>query len=158
MAGFTQSFAQGLTEVSTTEKCILGSIRIEGNKVYKYVKFLNTTATVAGVANDVCAYTLAGYAAHTVCQDMSDAATKPIGAGALQAAVTGTAGTSYYIWVQIKGPVTINTNLGGTPTDGDALFKGTTDLALTLATAADDPVCAYADDDSAQLVALDCVW
>lgn len=156
MAGFTQSFAQGLTEVSTTEKAILGTIRVEGNKIYKYVKFQNTTATVAGVANDVCAYTLAGYASHTVCQDMSDAATKPIGAGLVLAAVTGTAGTAYYIWIQIKGPATINTDLAGTPVDGDALFKSTTDLALTLATAADDPICAYADDDSAQLVVLDC--
>ena len=158
MGGFKQAFVQGLTEVSLTEKDSLGDIRWEGNKCYKYVKFLNTSATVAGVANDMCGYTLAGYASHTVCCDATDMATKPIGAGICLAAVTGTAGTAYYIWIQIKGPATITTNLAGTPSDGDALYLSTTDKTLTLATAADDPVCAYADDDSAQLVALDCVF
>ena len=157
MAGLKQVFVQGLTEVSTTEKDALGDIRWEGNKAYKYVKFQNTTATVAGVANDMCGYVLAGYANHTVCCDASDMATKPIGAGICLAAVTGTSGTAYYIWIQVKGPATIATNLAGTPADGDALFLSTTDLTLTLATAADDPVCAYADDDSVQLVVLDCV-
>ena len=121
-----------------------------GNK-YRYVKVLNESATVAGAAGDVVAYLDAPGATEnfTVVTDNTDASTKPIGAGVLTTTVAGVPGTAEYVWVQIQGPFTANQNLAGTPADGDALYLSTTDKTLTLATAADDPVCAVTIDDSA---------
>lgn len=147
--GLKRVFLTALTDVDSTDKEGVGTLRFEGNKVYKYVKLQNTTATVAGAANTVCAYGLSGIADHLVVTDNSDSQTKPIGAGVLQAAVAGVAGTAYYLWIQVTGAFTDATGLAGTPSDGDALYLSTTDLTLTLATAADDPICAYADDASA---------
>ena len=120
-------------------------------KEYKYVKVLNESATVAGAAGDVVGYLGSPGATenNTVVTDNTDAATKPVGAGVLQVAVAGVPATAEYVWVQVTGPFTATQDLAGTPADGDALFLSTTDLTLTLATAADDPVCAYAIDDSA---------
>lgn len=118
---------------------------------YKYVKVRNETATVAIAAGDVLGYLGSPSATenNTVVSDNTDAATKPVGAGVAQATIAGTLATSYWTWVLVQGPFTANNNLAGTPADGDALFLSTTDKTLTLATAADDPVCAYAIDDSA---------
>jgi hypothetical protein len=118
---------------------------------YKYVELKNTTATVAVAAGDVLGYGLAGIASNIVVSDNSDSQTKPIGAGVAQATIAGTLATSYYCWVQTGGAFTANQTLAGTPADGDALFLSTTDKTLTLSTAADDPICAYADDASADL-------
>jgi hypothetical protein len=137
----------------------------QGTKLYRYVKLRNETATVAVVAGDMLAY-LASPAAgsgatlndefHTVVSDNTDAATKPIAAGMAGAAVAGVLATAYFGWVQTAGFATVNQTIAGTPTDGDALFLATTDKTLTLATAADDPVCAYAIDESAKMVRLAC--
>lgn len=128
----------------------LGTIyTADDGKVYKYVQLQNTTATVAAAAGDVAGYSVTGGPDHIVVTDNSDASTKPVGAGVIQATVAGVLATAYYIWVQVRGPFTANQNLAGTPTDGDALFLSTTDKTLTLATAADDPICAHCTDDSA---------
>ena len=118
---------------------------------YKYVKLLNESATVAGAVGDVVGYLKEPTSSenNTVVTDNTDAATKPVGAGVLGVAVVGAPASPEFIWVQVQGEFTAGTNLAGTPADGDALFLSTTDLTLTLATAADDPVCAYAIDDSA---------
>lgn len=134
--------------------------RDDQGKGYRYVKLLNETATVTGAAGDAVGY-LASPAStteqFTVVTDLTDSATKPICAGLLTAAVAGATGTAEYIWVQCQGPATANQTLAGTtPADGDALYLSTTDLTLTLATAADDPICAYAIDASADLVNLVC--
>ncbi len=129
-------------------------------KKYRYVKLLNETATVAGVAGDAVAYLdspASSVEQFTVVTDNTDASTKPICAGLLSATVVGATGTAEYVWVQCGGPATANQNLAGTPADGDAVFLSTTDKTLTHATAADDPVCGYALDDSANLVYLQCV-
>ena len=122
-----------------------------GGLKYKYVKVLNESATVVGAAGDVVGYLDAPTATenNTVVTDNTDAATKPVGAGVLMATIAGATGTAEWVWVQVQGAFTANNNLAGTPADGDALFLSTTDKVLTLATAADDPVCAYAIDDSA---------
>jgi len=130
----------------------LGTIyEAAGGKKYKYVELKNETATVAGVAGDVVGYLGSPSSSenYTVVTDNTDAATKPIGAGVLGVAVVGTLAVAEYVWVQVSGPFTAAQDLAGTPADGDALFLSTTDKTLTLATAADDPVCAYAIDDSA---------
>lgn len=137
----------------------------QGTKLYRYVKLRNESATVAVVAGDMLAY-LASPAAgsgatlndefHTVVSDNTDAATKPIAAGMAGAAVAGVLATAYFGWVQIAGFAIVNQTIAGTPTDGDGLFLATTDKTLTLATAADDPICAYAIDESAKMVRLAC--
>jgi hypothetical protein len=133
-----------VTAVDTDPQFALGTIytNYDGKK-YKYVKLRNETATVAGVAGDVAAYLGSpsdGDEDNTVVLDNTDAATKPVGAGVIGAAVAGVLATAYYLWVQVTGEFTAAENLAGTPADGDALFLSTTDKTLTLATAADDPV------------------
>jgi len=132
----------------------------DAGKKYRYVKLLNETATVTGAAGDAVAYLDAPASAteqFTVVTDNTDASTKPVCAGLLNATVAGATGTAEYVWVQVGGPATANQDLAGTPANGDAVFLSTTDKTLTLATAADDPVCGYALDDSADLVYLNCV-
>lgn len=162
-SGMKRVFATPLTAVDSEAKEAIGTIRFEGNKIYKYVKILNTTATVAGVSGDVACYTAEdGAEDHEVCLDKSDADSKPIAAGVIQAAVTGTAGTAEYGWIQIKGPATLNTDIGGTPADGDSLMAGTTDLAMEKLTnddtteTNDGHPCGVINDDSAGKVILDC--
>lgn len=155
--GIKKIFQTQLTDTATTDLEGVGTIRFEGSKIYKWVVLTNATATVTCTAGDVLGYRLAQVANCVVVSDNTDSQTKPIGAGVVVTTetVAGVAGTSYYLWVQIKGAATALKDLAGTPADGDALFLSTTDLTLTLATAADDPVVAYADDDSAQLITCD---
>lgn len=141
-----------VTRVDSSAEFAEGTVYEDfSGKRYRYVKLLNESATVAGAAGDVVAYlgSPSDSENFTVVTDNTDAATKPVGAGVLQATVTGATGTAEYVWVLIEGEFTANQNLAGTPADGDALFLSTTDKTLTLATAADDPICAYAVDDSA---------
>lgn len=127
MGGLTQIFQTKLTEVTTVQKDTLGAIRLEGNSVYKYCKIKNVTATVAGVAGTLCAYGAAtGYGTHTVVIDMTDADAQPSGAGALCGTVAGVAGTEYFGWVQIKGPVTLDTAITN-GTAGVPFYMTTTD-------------------------------
>jgi len=157
MKGIKKVFVTPLTEVSATDKEGVGSVRFEGNKIYKWVKLLNTTATVAGVANDPVAYGAeTGAENNLVVVDLSDADAKPICAGQVLAAVTGTAGTSYYVWIQIKGPADTTTAIAGTPADGDKVYLSATDKTYTVGAAADDPVCVYVNDATAKIVILDC--
>lgn len=141
------------------------TIDSQGTKTYRYVKLRNETATVAVVSGDMLAYLaspVAGSGAslnqeyHTVVSDNTDAATKPIAAGMALASVAGVLATAYYGWVQTGGFAIVNQTIAGTPADGDGLFLATTDKTLTLATAADDPICAYAVDESAKMVRLAC--
>lgn len=109
-SGIAQIFQSKLTDVDTIQRDPLGSIRWEGSKCYKYVQFKNTTATVAGAAGSMVAYgATSGYANNLVVADLSDAETIPVAAGACTAAVTGTNGTTYYCWIQIKGACTLDT-------------------------------------------------
>ena len=139
-----------------TPEFTLGSLGMtvgaaDGTKTFKYVKVLNEGATVAGVSGDVVGYLAAPTATenNTVVTDNTDAALKPIGAGVLAATIVGATGTAEFVWVQVTGPFTANQTLAGTPADGDGLFLSTTDKTLTLSTAVDDPICAYATDASA---------
>lgn len=155
MPGFKSVFVQELTEVSTVLRDQLGDIRWAGNDVYKYVKLANVTATVAVVAGDPVAYLLAGYDDHIVVSDISDSQGNPVGAGIMQAACAGVAGTDYYIWIKIKGAATIIENFAGVPVDGDAMKMSTTDKTLTVASAEDSPIIGYIDDDGLQLFICD---
>lgn len=148
----TQMIGVILDRVDDEAKFAEGTIytHYDGIK-YKYVKLANETATVAGAAGDVVGYLGSPSATenNTVVTDNDDAATKPVGAGVLLATVVGSKDAAEWVWVQVTGPFTANNDIAGsTPADGDALFLSTADKTLTLATAADDPICAYAIDDS----------
>lgn len=134
MQGMKQVFVTKVTDVDTVDKEGIGSLRQEGNKWYKYCRIQNETATVAGGAGTLVAYDAAtGYAAHRVVIDMTDADAVPFGAGALCGTVTGTAGTAYYGWVQIKGPCTLDTAVASGAA-GSHFIMSTTDKTGTIAT------------------------
>lgn len=126
-SGIKQAFASRLTDVDSVAREQLGTIRFEGNKVYKYVKFRNITATVAAGAGSLVGYeALDGYANNHVVADMTDADAQPNGAGATLATITGTAGTDYYCWIQIKGAITLDTAITN-GTAGVPFYLTTTD-------------------------------
>jgi hypothetical protein len=152
------------TDWSAEAKFRLGTLGASqgtyGIEIYRYVKLRNETATVAVAVGDVLGYLAspaAGEEYNTVVSDNTDAATKPIAAGVAKAALAGAQNTAYYGWVQCGGFAVVAQTLAGPPADGDALYLSTTDKTLTLATAADDPICAFAVDASEKLVRLNCV-
>ncbi len=155
-------FTTGLTEVFLTAKQALGTLRWEGNKCYKYVKLYNDTGTVAGVNGDQLLYAAeTGHSTNTVVLDGNDADTVVVGAGICLATVTGTVDTAYYIWMQIKGPCTLSTQVSGSPDDGQPIMATSTDKTFGLAVDVDGggdslSVCGILTDDSAKLCALDC--
>lgn len=169
-SGAKKIFLTKLTDINSTDKEGVGCLRWEGNKCYKYVKFLNTTATVAGAAGNTVVYTAVdGYDDNEVCMDVSDADAIPIPAGQVLATITGTAGTAYYGWIQIKGfathSSTLAASLDGTPAavaDGCELVKVVaTDLTLRRANDVIDAaaeralVCGVAVDASAKTIVCD---
>lgn len=129
-----QIFKQPLTEVSTTLKDVLGDIRHEGGKIYKYVKLVNDTATVAGVAGDPVSYWItAGYTANTVVLDATDAAAQPVCAGFLMGTVVGTVDVPFYVWILVRGQVTVPTAVTSGVL-GSGFMMATGDKTLTITT------------------------
>lgn len=118
---------------TSTAEYTLGTLgATHDGKIWKYVEIENTTATVAGVAGDLVAYGVNdGYNVSKVVTDFTDAAAAPVGAGLLGGTITGTAGTSEFGWIQVRGRATANAAIAGTPADGDQLMASTTDKALT---------------------------
>ena len=149
-----------ITKVDTDPQFALGELFFDvGNKVYKYVQYVDGTANLDLVAGDVVYYVDdTGYGSNTVTADVSDATGQEIGAGVAAAAVT--ADLSYF-WVQIKGAATTAVALGGTAGDGDPLTcVGAADKALTKAAESDTaavykPVVAFAVDATAQEIICD---
>lgn len=137
-----QIFRTQLTDVDSTARDTVGSLRIENDIIYKYVKFTNTTATVAVVAGDPVAYKAtyaAGIAVHTVVSDMTDADAQPIHAGNMMGTCAGTLATSFYCWIQISGACVVPTAIAGTPVIGSGVMMSTTDKTLTLVTGVINP-------------------
>jgi hypothetical protein len=111
-AGVKKVFVTRLTDVDTSDKDGVGTIRFEGANVYKYVQVKNHTATVAGAVGSLVGYFAGtGWANSRVVVDLSDADTIPVGAGALLAVITGTLDVAYYAWMQIKGQITLDTSV-----------------------------------------------
>lgn len=134
MQGTKLVFVTRLTDIDSTDKEGVGSIRVEGNRVYKYCQIKNTTATVAGAAGSLVGYFAGtGYANSRVVVDLTDADTIPVCAGALLATVTGTAGTAYYGWVQVQGDITLDTAVTSGAA-GKNFILSTTDKTGTVAT------------------------
>lgn len=139
MAGIGQTFQSPLTEVSSIQRDALGTIRFgDKGRWYKYVQFKNTTATVAAGAGSLVAYgAVTGYDNSLVVADCTDADAIVVCAGATLATITGTAGTTYYCWIQITGLITLDTAVT-TGAAGKSFFLSTTDKTGTVGAAAFD--------------------
>jgi hypothetical protein len=158
-----RTFASPLDEVSSVARDQLGALREEGGSLYKYVKIQNTTATVAGAKGDPVAYKAStGYLSNTVVLDLTDADPQVFCAGCLEGTVTGTAGTAYYGWIKIKGPVTAVAAITSGE-DGVPVYLTTTDKTFAKAVEADTAadykqVAGICIDASDKTIALDCPY
>ncbi len=146
-----------LDVIDTTALFELGGIgQISDGKLYKYIKYEQGAAAVAGVAGEVTYYATVAVGDATgtiVTSDLSDS--DAVGAGVLQAALTdGTFG-----WVQVAGLATLTIALTA-GVDGDALTPtgaGDGTLDVNIATAANTDICARAMDASANIIMCDFV-
>lgn len=153
-----------LTDVTTSATNDLGAIHIEKAtdgtvKKYKYVKFANSTATVAAGAGSLVGYRAAaasGYSGSIVCADMTDADAVPLAAGATLATITGTAGTTYYCWIQIQGLCTLDTAVSSGAA-GTEFLLSTTDKTGTVRLDASVARAAGVSVNTTTLVVLDCL-
>jgi hypothetical protein len=170
-AGMKKVFLSKATDFHTSDLEGVGIIRFEGNKVYKYCMLKNTTATVAVVAGDGVAYDAEdGHINSHVVSDLSDAGTKPVGAGCVLASIPGVLAVAYYCWVQIKGAITLAQTIGASVDASPVACADGDPIQLTVATDktfrrvntvidADTELgyqCGIAIDASAKYAILDC--
>jgi hypothetical protein len=140
------------TEVSDTATFMVGQKGMDAaGNTFKYVQYDTGAGSVAAVSGYVAYYyapsgASAG-AVNVVTSDLSDSA--EIGAGVLQSAPTD----GQYCWIQIGGTATLTIALTA-GADGDPLTPtGAGDGTLDVTAAATSPVCAFAIDASAKIIA-----
>ena len=141
-----------VTEVSDSATFALGQKGMDASgNTFKYIQYDTGAGSVAAVSGQVAYYyapsgASAG-AVNVVTSDLSDSA--EIGAGVLQSAPTD----GQYAWVQIGGTATLSIALTA-GADGDPLTPtGATDGTLDVTAASTSPVCAFAIDASAKIIA-----
>lgn len=145
-------FVQGLTEISSTQKQELGTIREEGNKTYKYVQFVAGTGSVAFAAGDVVFYS--DYSASKVTADLTDVA--PCAAGISMVAVTSSE-FNYYGWIQIEGIYSpLNTDVAAGAAGNAMTHVGAADKTLDVSAAVTDPIVGFLIDATASAQVLLC--
>lgn len=157
-SGLKKIFVSGLTETSLIDLEGIGTIRFEGSKVYKWVKYNDGSANLDIVSGDSLVYVAeSGYAAAVVTADVSDGDTLPIGAGLAVGTVTVDA---TYMWIQIKGLATLSLDAtGSSPGDGDAICaptNGGTDKVVIVDPPDNRIRMGVSIDDTAKTVILDC--
>lgn len=160
--GIKAVFLTKLTDVDTRDLEGVGTIRIEGSKVYKYVKIAHDGDTVAGAKGDPVAYeAVDGYSNHHVVIDLADADNPAFCAGVLQGTVAGVDGTSYYGWIQVKGEATLLTSVtnaaAGAPCTMVATDKTWQKAAEADSTAVYKQVCGISINTTTGVV-VDCPW
>ena len=141
------------TEVSDTATFQVGQKGMDSaGNTFKYVQYDTGAGSVAAVSGQVAYYyapsgASAG-AVNVVTSDLSDS--NEVGAGVLQSAPTD----GQYCWIQIGGTATLTIALTA-GADGDPLTPtGATDGTLdVVGTANTEPVCAFAIDASAKIIA-----
>lgn len=140
------------TEVSDSANFLVGQKGMDAaGNTFKYVQYDTGAGSIAAVSGQVAYYyapsgASAG-AVNVVTSDLSDSAN--LGAGVLQSAPTD----GQYCWVQIGGTATLSIALTA-GADGQALTPvGSSDGKLDLSDAVTDPVCAFAIDVSAKIIA-----
>ncbi len=160
-SGIKKVFLTKLTEVATAtqgDKEGVGTIRFEGNKVYKWVKFNNGAGNVASVAGNMSYYYGVGgdaadgdgYEDSIVTMDRTDGF---MCAGVFQAIIADLG----FGWIQIKGPATLTTAFTA-GADGNAMhFAGAgADGTIDVSGLVTDDFAGVATDHSAEMMALDC--
>lgn len=140
------------TEVSDSATFLVGQKGMDAaGNTFKYVQYDTGAGSVAAVSGQVAYYyapsgASAG-AVNVVTSDLSDSAN--LGAGVLQSAPTD----GQYCWIQIGGTATLSIALTA-GADGQALTPvGSSDGKLDLSDAVTDPICAFAIDASAKIIA-----
>ena len=140
------------TEVSDTATFMVGQKGMDAaGNTFKYVQYDTGAGSVAAVSGYVAYYyapsgASAG-AVNVVTSDLSDS--NEVGAGVLQSAPTD----GQYCWIQIGGTATLTIALTA-GVDGDPLTPtGAGDGTLDVTAAATSPVCAFAIDASAKIIA-----
>ena len=140
------------TEVSDSATFLVGQKGMDAaGNTFKYVQYDTGAGSIAAVSGQVAYYyapsgASAG-AVNVVTSDLSDSA--EIGAGVLQSAPTD----GQYCWIQIGGTATLSIALTA-GADGDPLTPtGAGDGTLDVTAAATSPVCAFAVDASAKIIA-----
>ena len=146
-----------LTNIDTTAQFTLGEIgQTSDGKVFKYIKYEQGAAAVAGVADEVAYYAkvAVGDATGTiVTSDLTDS--DSVGAGVLQASLTD----GDFGWVQVSGLATLSIALTA-GVDGDAATPtgaGDGTLDVNIVTAANTDICARAMDASEKIIMCDFV-
>lgn len=157
--GVKQIYETGIADTSSSDKEGVGTLRYEGNKVYKWVKYNQGAGSIAAVAGNVVYYygvsgdaVTGGYEDSVVTMDRTDGY---LGAGVLQAIIAD----GEFGWIQIKGPATLTTALTA-GADGNALTHvgAGADGTLDVSALVTDAVVAFATDISAKKVACDFPW
>ena len=121
MSGNARVFQNRLTDTSLKDVVGVGTLRWEGNKCYKWVKY-DDGASVDIVVGDVLVYKAISYDLNIVTADLTDADTVPLPAGLAMGTVQVDA---TYMWIQIKGFATLALDpTGTTPDNGEALGVG----------------------------------
>ena len=140
------------TEVSDTPTFMVGQKGMDAaGNTFKYVQYDTGAGSVAAVSGQVAYYyapsgASAG-AVNVVTSDLSDS--NEVGAGVLQSAPTD----GQYCWIQIGGTATLSIALTA-GADGDPLTPTcASDGTLDVTADVTSPVCAFAIDASAKIIA-----
>lgn len=131
--GFSQGYVSQLSDVDTSARDMLGSIRRQLNGFYKYVQFGATrTGQVTGALNpgDVACYVI-GTTADLDRLTLVDSPNSAIGAGVVMGVVPVTGGP-YFGWIMVTGTCQLNNALGGAPAVGNEVTTtGATTRTMT---------------------------
>ena len=140
------------TEVSDSATFMVGQKGMDAaGNTFKYVQYDTGAGSVAAVSGYVAYYYApSGASAGAVNVETSDLSdSNEVGAGVLQSAPTD----GQYCWIQIGGTATLTIALTA-GADGDPLTPtGAGDGTLDVTAAATSPVCAFAIDASAKIIA-----
>ncbi len=155
--GTKKVFITALTETSLEDLEGVGTIRWQGNKAYKWVKYIDGAGDLDIVLGDVLVYVAAKYKLSEVTADLTDAAVQPIGAGLAVGTVTV---DLTFMWMQIKGPALLSLDPAGAGADGDVMAAGAdtsgTDKVVIIDPADNLTRMGTITDDTAKEVVLDC--
>lgn len=137
--GLKKIFVSALTDVKNTNVDGVGTLRFEGNSIYKFVQFSGTTAIAAG---DPVYYVLTDKTLGTV----DDAHTAlPAGIAVSSIGTLGTQ-TALYGWIQLSGIGTLSNTPSGTLAVGSPLAGSTNNGTLAVATTFGSQVVGYSVD------------
>lgn len=150
---FKTTYLTKLTDVDTTDREGVGTLRLESNKLYKYVKYDDGTGDLDVVAGDVVGYLAASNTFVTA--DVTDMDVQPVMAGAMVAAVTA---TDQYCWIQIGGAVTLAATVTGTtPAAGDVINMSASDKKAKVDPVANETLGGYMRNATTGAY-LNCPW